>query len=181
VPNPTRPDVSDPALKAALESAGPAIEDYHTNLDAISRDIKSVEEYLSRSGIRVPIKVRVYGSGFAIASDEPFNSNWFSGEIYEDDDYLEWSPISEGSDRWRIMHHQVRHFGSMEIHDGIALEEPSLDGRSEELAFTPLIETPVAVRLRVHRGLANLVEEIGKQVQVRPLTQPTLTDDEIPF
>jgi hypothetical protein len=181
VAKPARPDVSDPALKQALDAAGPAIEEYHANLDLISRDIKAVEQYLISSGIRIPTKVRVTGTGFQISPEEPFDSEFFSGEIFEDDDYLEWCPITDDSDRWRLMYRQVRHYGHLELCDGIAVQGPSLDGRSEEIAFSPFIETPVAVRLRVHRGLPELVAQVGKQVSVRPLDTKPLSDEDIPF
>ena len=62
---PTRPEVSDPKLRTALDRVGPHIENYRQNLDLISRDIKAVEEYLTTSGVRMVARVQFGTRGYS--------------------------------------------------------------------------------------------------------------------
>jgi hypothetical protein len=168
VTKPTRPTVSEPALQQALSAVGPHIENYHENLDAVSNDIRNIERYLADSGIRVSARIRIGGSGTRTVGPIDVLQN-YSGEIYEDDEYLEWGPISEQENKWRVLWRKTRCHGELELCEGIAIAGPTFNGASEVLDSRPLIETTVATRLAAHKHLAALVREVGKQVEIRPI------------
>jgi hypothetical protein len=176
---PVRPKVSDPKLKSALDRVGPEIENYHANLDAISNDIKSIEQYLTASGVRMAARVRIGGTNGALTDGDIDVMGNYSGGIYEDAESIEWAPVNGDDDRWRLMWVLVRNHGELELCENIAIAGPTYNGPSERLERKPLIETSVAVRLRAHKHLAALVEEVGKMVEVRPLAVKEA--DEIPF
>lgn len=173
---PTRPAVSDPALQEALSAVGPNIENYHQNLDAVSNDIRNIERYLVDSGIRLSACIRIGGSGARTVEPIDVLQN-YSGEIYEDDEYLEWGLVSEQENKWRVLWRKTRCHGELELCEGIAIAGPTFNGPSEVLDCRPLIETTVAIRLAAHKHLAALVREVGKQVEIRPVGE----QEEIPF
>jgi hypothetical protein len=174
---PTRPEVSDGALRAALDRVGPHIENYNATLDAISKDIKAVEQYLLSSGVRLNAYVEI-GRNKGFPEGEGWDgSDNYSGPIYCDVENIEWAPSDDSGERWRIMYAKFRWHGEMEIYERIVFHESTFNGPNETLEWKPLIETPVAIRLQGHKHLAELVTNVGKLVEVRPFIETT----DIPF
>lgn len=167
---PSRPDVSDPHLRAALDGFGEHIENYTENLDLVSKDIKGIEQYLTTSGVRI-------GAGVKIGHTEEFTDGDYdifrnySGGVARDVERIDWAPLDEREERWRLMYVKYRRFGQVEISEGIALAGPTFTDFPETLDRRPLIEAPVEVRLRGHRVLPQLVREISSLVEVRRVQQ----------
>ena len=185
---PTRPDVSDPALRAALERVGPHIENYRQRLDLISNDIKAIEEYLTASGVRLSESVDI---GYTETFTDGDYDNCSGGRIARDAERIEWGPIDELGDRWRLLYVLVRRHGEVEgvtassyapiaISERVAVFGPTFKGGAEILERKPLIETSIAVRLKAHKNLAKLVSKLGTLVEVQPIVVPT-TGDDIPW
>lgn len=82
-----RPSFHSTDLCVALEQAAPRIEAFVATLDQVSEDIKLLEEYLDKSGVRVPATVEV-----GLGAGEPGVS-----------ERLSWSCV-EDTRRWRIMY-----------------------------------------------------------------------------
>lgn len=175
---PPRPEVSDPKLRAALDDVGPHIENYNENLDLISKDIKSIEQYLTSSGVRHRANVTIDHADSFPDDEAPDEMDNYSGPLYRNEESIEWS--ADKGDRWRIMYVKSRQSGYLELCERIAIVGPSFNGPSEELERKPLIETSAAIRLKAHKKLAKLVETVGKLVEFQPMVEP-LTDDDIPF
>jgi hypothetical protein len=188
---PTRPNVSDPDLRAALERVGPHIENYQQNLDLISTDIKAIERYLTVSGVRLSEGVNIGYTETFTDGDDDATGNYSRG-IARDVERIEWGPVDEHGDRWRLLYAIVRRLG--EVEEGVTpsyapidLREriatvfgPTFTGGAEYLERKPLIETPVAVRLKAHKNLAKLVSKLGTLVEAQPLIVP-ITLDDIPW
>lgn len=175
---PTRPTVSDQELRAALDEFGPHIENFNANLDLISRDIKSVEQYLADSGIRQRASVSV-GYSDSFPDDEvPDALGNYAGPLYRTRDSIEWAP--DKGDRWRVMYVQTCQSGYLELCERIAMVGPSFNGPTEQLERKPLIEASAAIRLAAHKNLARLVKTVGKLVEFEPMVEP-LSDDDIAF
>jgi hypothetical protein len=185
---PTRPNVSDPDLRAALERVGPHIENYQQNLDLISTDIKAIERYLSVSGVRLSEGVNIgYTETFFDGNDDTTGN--YSRAIARDVERIEWGPVDEHGDRWRLLYAIVRRLG--EVEEGVTpsyapidtseriatVFGPTFKGGAEYLERKPLIETPVAVRLKAHKNLAKLVSKLGTLVEAQPLIVPIALDD----
>jgi len=175
---PNRPDVSDPKLHDALDNVGSHIENYNQNLDLISKDIKSIEQYLSNSGIRHWVSVTFDRWDSFPEDNEPVDADNYSGPLYRKRETIQWA--ADNGDRWRLMYVKTRQAGHIELMDCIAMVGPSFGGATDVLERKPLIETPAAIRLKAHRKLAELVETVGRLVEYEPMVQP-LTDDDIPF
>ena len=175
---PTRPKVSDPELRAALDQFGPHIENYNANLDVISKDIKSIEQYLADSGIRQRASVSIGHSDSFPEGEAPDELDNYSGPIYRTEDSIEWAP--DKGDRWRLMYLQSCQSGFLELCERIAIVGPSFNGPLEEVERKPLIEASAAIRLKAHKKLSKLVNAVGKLVEFEPIAKP-LTDDDIPF
>lgn len=163
---PSRPEVSDPQLRAALDAVGEHIENYTENLDFVSKDIKGVEQYLSASGIRTGAHVKLGHTEEFTDGDYDMLRN-YSGGIHRDVENIEWAPADEREERWRLMYVKFRRFGEVEICEGIAIAGPTYTGFTETLDRRPLIEAPLEVRLQGHRLLPRLVREIASRVEVR--------------
>jgi hypothetical protein len=172
---PTRPAVSDPDLRAALERVGPHIENYQQHLDLISEDIKAIEQYLTVSGVRLSEGVDIgYTETFADGAYDVASNR--SGSFARDVERIEWGPLDEHWDRWRLLYvverRQVEEEGvaasytPIAISERIAVFEPTFKGGVEGRERKPLIETAVAVRLKAHKHLAKLVSKLGTLVEV---------------
>ena len=176
---PTRPDVSDPDLRAALERVGPHIENYQQNLDLISKDIKAIEQYLAASGVRLSEGVNIgYTEQFTDGEYDVMGN--YSGGITRDVERIEWGPVDEAGDRWRLLYVLFRRHGQVEICERMAMFGPTFKEGTDLLARKPLIETSAAVRLNAHKNLAKLVSKVGSAVEVQPIVEP-ISDDDIPF
>jgi len=173
-----RPEVSDPQLQATLDRVGPYIENYNENLDLISKDIKSIEQYLSTSGIRQRALIEVEHTDSFPEGETPDELDNYSGDLYRTEECIEWAP--DKADRWRLMYVRNRRCGFLELCERIAIVGPSFNGPSDELERKPLIETSAATRLKAHKKLSVLVEAVGKLVEFQPMAE-TITDDDIPF
>jgi hypothetical protein len=176
---PVRPQVSDPALQAALDEAGPNIENYHANLDGVSSDIKSVEQYLASSGVRMQAEVRLPGKGIELEDEMDVLEN-YSGRIWQDEETIRWAVDPKNPDRWRVIWTCRRKWGELELCENVAIAGPTFNGPVEPLDEKPLLETPVAVRIRAHKQLGKLVCEVGKSVEIQPREKWTESED-IPF
>lgn len=176
---PSRPDVSDPDLRAALDRVGPHIENYQQNLDLISKDIKAIEHYLTTSGVRLREGVKIGYTEKFVDGDYDVMGN-YSGGITRDVERIEWAPADDRGDRWRLMYTVYRRYGQVEICERIAMFGPTFKDETDELERKPLIETSVEVRLRAHKILAKLVSQVAALVEVQPIVEP-ITDDDIPF
>jgi hypothetical protein len=174
VTKPTRPNVADPVLRAALDEFGPHIENFNANLDVISKDIKAIEEYLANSGIRQRAAVSIGHSDSFPEGEAPDALDNYSGSLLRTEDSIEWSP--DHADRWRITYVQSRQDGWLELCENIAIVGPSFNGAIEEIARKPLIETSAAIRLQAHKKLSELVKAVGKLVRFEPIIEP-LGDD----
>lgn len=188
---PTRPDVSDPDLRAALEQVGPHLEKYQQNLDLISKDIKAIEQYLTVSGVRLSEGVNIGYTETFTDGDDDATGNYSRG-IARDVERIEWGPVDEHGHRWRLLYAIVRRLG--EVEEGVtpsyapidiserirAVFGPTFKGGAEYLERKPLIETSVGVRLKAHKNLAKLVSKLGKLVEAEPLIVP-ITLDDIPW
>jgi hypothetical protein len=169
-----RPEVSNPELRAALDRVGPHIENYIENLDRISKDIKSVEQYLASSGVNQTAHMTVDRVDSFPDGERPDEMDNYSGPLHRTEESIEWS-VDKG-DRWRIMYVKSRQSGYLELSERIAIVGPSFNGACEELERKPLIETPAATRMKAHKNLSKLIDAVGKLVEFQPLT-----DDDIPF
>ena len=176
---PSRPEVSDRELRDALDLVGSHIENYNSNLDAISKDIKAIEGYLTDSGVRVNEYVRIGYTEEFTDGDYDAGRN-YAGGIQRDVENIEWGPVDGDGSRWRLMYCKFRRFGQIDICEGVALAGPTYAGASQYLESKPLIETSVAIRLRAHQQLPKLLEKIAKAVEVRPMVLP-ISDDDIPL
>jgi hypothetical protein len=188
---PTRPDVSDPDLRAALEQVGPHIENYHQNLDLISTDIKAIEQYLTDSGVRFGVGVNIGYTETFTDGDCDVMGNYRG--IARDIERIEWGPVDEHGDRWRLLYAILRRRGEVEA-EGVTASYapidisrriatvfgPTFKDGAEYLERKPLIEKPVAVRLKAHKNLAKLVSKLGTMVEVEPIVAP-ITEDDIPW
>jgi hypothetical protein len=188
----TRPNVSDPDLRAALERVGPHLEKYQQSLDLISKDIKAIEQYLTVSGVRLSEGVNIGYTERLTDGDYDVIGN-YSGGIARDIERIEWGPVDEHGDRWRLLYAIVQHHGEVEAegvtasHAPIDISErittvfgPTFKGGVEYLERKPLIETPFAVRLKAHKNLAKLVSKLGTLVEAQPRIVP-ITLDDIPW
>lgn len=153
-----RPTVSSRELRAALETAGPHIENFNENLDAMSSDIRAIEKYFTDSGIRIRATVEcgTYKPDPGVRVEEQ----------------LEWGPVEESDGPWRLLYVEVR----AELN-----EEISEFNAPEEILRKPLIETPVETRISAYPSLPKLVSCLGQLVTVKRTPTPTITDDDIPF
>ena len=136
------PSFNSPALTGAVEETAAQVQGFTQNLDKMSADIKKLEEYYLTSGIRVVVEAPI-STGESVL--------WTN----------EWGLTPEEHDRWRIVYLRQACTWHPEYETYVA------DGEIEE--YRPLIEIPVAVRLRAYRALPDLVREIGQQVTVHPL------------
>ena len=101
---------------------------------------------------------------------------------------IEWGPIDDHGDRWRLLYGLLRRHGEVEedvtapsyapidINERIAVFGPAFGG-GEYLERKPLIETPVAVRLKAHKHLAKLVSKLGTLVNAQPVAARIADDD----
>jgi hypothetical protein len=133
------PKVNSPRLASVLETAGPKIDSFTTTLDAISEDIRMMEQWILKSGIRFEMKVLCNTGGPFLIDAEDATDVWLSHSG------LSWSCADDGK-TWRI------HF-----EENLA----SKDNNMPTLRRRPLIETPVPVRLQIETALANLIKEIA--------------------
>jgi hypothetical protein len=175
---PARPEVSDAELRAALDRVGPHIENYHENLDLISKDIKSIEQYLTDSGLRHRASVTIDHSDSFPEGEAPDELDNYSGPLYRDEELIEWG--ADKGERWRVMYVKTRQSGYLELCERIAIVGPSFNGPCDEVERKPLIETSAVVRLKAHKKLSKLVTAVGKLVEFQPIDAP-LSDDDIPF
>jgi hypothetical protein len=137
------PNVNSDLLTQALETAGPKISGLTSTLDAISADIRTIEKWLLESGVRFEVS-----------------------EIIEDVDgsrhELLWYGGKEGK-TWRLYY---RHSWSIRRVDENPYADPQPwwdTGRDER----PLIETPVAIRLKSNEPLSRLVAGIAARIPER--------------
>jgi hypothetical protein len=75
-----RPQFNDSTLRKALDEVGPVIESFTERLDKLSSDIKQLEGFFERSGVRIHVEVSLGNSSEFLV--------WEKGE----------------PDRWRIMY-----------------------------------------------------------------------------
>ncbi|HWB15892.1 MAG TPA: hypothetical protein VG538_05745 [Vicinamibacterales bacterium] len=177
---PVRPKVSDPALQTAIDEAGPNIENYYTNLDGVSADIKSVEQYLTSSGIRIPAEVHLPGKGIELEGEIDVLEN-YSGRIWQDEEAIQWTADPKNIDRWRLLWTKRRKWGELELCERVAIAGPTFNGPVEPLEDKPLLETPVDVRLRAHKQLGELIRVVSKSVEIQPHETSWAESDDIPF
>ena len=85
----TDPVFNSPDLQAAFTESKGSIESLKTNLDLISRDIKAIEEYLTNTGLRIPVRVR-------------FD---FQGIHRDTQPQLHWAEHQESS-KWRLFYYE---------------------------------------------------------------------------
>ena len=175
---PTRPKVSNSELRAVLDRVGPHIENFNENLDLISNDIKSIEQYLATSGIRQRASVSIACTDRFPDGEAPDALDNYSGSLYRIEDSIEWAP--DKGERWRVMYVQSRQSSYFELCERIAIVWPSFNGPCDELERKPLIETSAAIRLQAHKKLSKLVDAVGKLVEFQPMGDP-FADDDIPF
>jgi hypothetical protein len=171
--HPTRPEVSDPNLRAALNRVGSHIENYSENLDRISNDIRAVEQYLTASGIRLTARVLVSRNDER-TDRELYDDETYSGGIIRREAHVEWAPGDDG--RWRVLHVISQTAGFVSIVEGCLISGPGFYD-PEDVESKPLIETPVEVRLPAHKHLGELVEALGTLVEYTPLAKPEPTSD----
>jgi hypothetical protein len=86
----TEPVFNSPELQKAFKESKQSLESLKANLDLISRDIRTLEEYLTATAIRVPIAV-TFGDVEGLHGGSP-------GLRWEED---------EKSSRWRLMYSEV--------------------------------------------------------------------------
>jgi len=155
----------------------------------ISKDIKAIEQYLTVSGVRLSEGVNIGYTETFTDGDFDVVGN-YSGGIVRDVERIEWGPVDELGDRWRLLYLLVRRLGEVEgapalyapiaISERIAVLGPTFTGGMEILERKPLIETSVGIRLKAHKNLAKLVSKLGTLVEVQPLVLP-ITEDDIPW
>jgi hypothetical protein len=78
------PEFNDPALREALAYGRDAVEGRIAALNAVSADIKALEDYLSRSGVRVRLSVPM-GNGEFLWWDRGEPDRWRIIYRYEDE------------------------------------------------------------------------------------------------
>ena len=176
MPRIPRPEVSSPELRSALDRVGSHIENYNENLDRLSKDILSIEQYLTASGVRETAYVKVgYSEEFTDGEYDVLRN--YSGGIARDVENIEWGPVSdEPRARWRLMFHRFRRLGSVDICEGIAIAGPTFADGGTRLEYKPLIETPAGIRLNAHKHLGKLVERIGQSVEFTPFDKGPTAD-----
>jgi hypothetical protein len=180
MPHPSRPEVSDPDLRAALDRVGTHIESYNENLDLISNDIRAIEHYLTLSGVRLSAGVEISCSELSTTEGDYDVLGNYSGGICQDVQWIEWAPEDDQGVRWRLMYRLFRRFGQVAICELVAIAGPTFTGNVKLLERKPLIETRVRIRLQAHKYLAKLVEAVGKLVEYSPLAKVEPTNGDIP-
>jgi hypothetical protein len=139
-------NVNSDLLAQALETAGPKITGLTSTLDGISADIRMVEKWLLESAVRFEVS-----------------------ELIEEEDVdgssrheLVWYGGKDGK-TWRLYY---RHSWSIRRVDESPYADPQPwwdTGRDER----PLIETPVAVRLKSDEPLSRLIKAIAARIPER--------------
>jgi len=137
----TTPKVNSDLLAQALETAGPKITGLTSTLDGISADIRMVEKWLLESGFRFEVSELI----------EEEDVSGFSRHE------LAWYGAEDGK-KWRLYY---RH--SWEVRQAEEAIWWWDNGRDER----PLIETPVAVRLKSVEPLSRLIKAIAARIPER--------------
>ena len=174
MPRITRPEVSSPELRAALDRVGSHIENYNENLDRLSNDIRAIEQYLTASGVRQWAYVTIGQVEDELTDGDLDEAGFYSGGIARNVENIEWGPVNgeEGS-RWRVVYHKFRVLGRVDICDQVLLTGPAFTPGGTTIERKPLIETPASTRLQAHKSLATLVERIGQLVEFTPMAGNT--------
>ena len=160
MPRLTRPQVTDPELRAALDRVGPHIENFNENLDHISNDIRAIEQYLTSSGVRLYASVRIGWTEEFTDGDYDVLKN-YSGGIDRDEQQIVWAPADGECDRWRLTYRTVRRHGEIEIVERIAIAGPTFTGDPEVLENRPLIK-PGENEASGTQVFGELVEKVGR-------------------
>jgi hypothetical protein len=99
-----KPVFNSPELRKAFEESRQEIESLRTNLDLVSRDIKSLEAMLNHNVIRISVSLKLPDD--FLVSNKPASLVW--GEV-------------EGSDSWRLLF-EVRHYDFEGNHRGTSIK-----------------------------------------------------------
>jgi len=166
----SRPAFHSRSLQEALAEAAPHLENIPQNLDAISEDIKTLERYLETVGVRVPVSLPM-GHGEEYGNTQSGKHCDLSTEVEEFNEIVEWAQV-QGKDRWRILYRKVRRTGTLQTtYDGSSAPWSLSWKDAETVTTTPLIETPLPIRLRGFKQLPQLLRTLGEHVTV---TRPQL-------
>jgi hypothetical protein len=166
----------DPRLQAAIDEVGADIQGLAAGLDRISEDIRRLESLLQRAQIPFAVEHR-FETGSLEPTEPLFSMENYGGEATRTDEFVSWARV-EPSGRWRLMYRREKLTFTLQIVEGMLLEEPVPIGEPETEEHRPIIETPVQIRLRAHRALADLVRTIAAESKVGPIidAESGLTD-----
>lgn len=151
------PDVRSTGLTHTLKTVAPKIKQFTATLDQISQDIKALERWLTDCGVRVEVEVDFpedppieSAEGFPPKGPQPIPVRITFRKIA-------WAPTPDGKS-WRIQLREYSQEGDFGEDYGNSWEQPQL------AQCRPLIETPVAVRIKCIPGLSTLLERIAAQI-----------------
>jgi len=121
------------------------------NMDAISGDIKALEEKLQNLQLPLTAQVKV-ASNSKLSKDEEDQTKIYTDCSFRALEYLKWEKEDQ-SGKFRLIYQRL-------------VESEDIPGLSIESMARPLIESPVAVRLRMHAHLDKLVEALMEQIDL---------------
>ena len=157
----------DPRLQQALEVATPHIEGFSANLDAMSEDIKTLEDYLNDKQVRVVIEHE-----FATYGRERHGEG-----VTQESEHL---VFGNSGNRWRVFYKRIRMRGSYHME----MESCIQWFRADFLETRPLIEAKTEVRVRAHKALPDFLKKVARHFAIDPTEldeKPDWECDDNPF
>lgn len=165
------PTFHDPRLQEALEIAKPHIEGFPSNLDRISEDIKTFEEYLNDHVSEV-IEFELSSGDCEYSEDAP--------GLYHVERETEHLVYGRSGKRWRVFYKKVQWEGEDGDDSSFSLEWKVAHFRESR----PLIETKAQVRIRASKVLPDFLKKVARHFAIEPSVldeKPELDPSEIPF
>jgi hypothetical protein len=171
------PTFSSPDLNQAITEARPALEGFEDARNQVSSDIKRLESYLDRLGLKTPVRYSL-GKSFVNYDEQESQSleasldftGSASGTIREE--ALVWEESQGG--RFRLMFEVVEWDGSID------LDVPGgpffWDVSTEKRVTKPLIETKFDTRKRMYGRLPDFVLAISGHLKVDPSVKRLFDD-----